>query len=66
MRDLIAGAAPSDAKERDEYLKKQAEAQIAQQDHIRCQSYGKTGSEAYLECRSSLKKQRAEMHDGPR
>jgi outer membrane biogenesis lipoprotein LolB len=44
----------------------QAEAQIAQQDHIRCQSYGKPGSEAYLECRSSLKNQRAEMHDRPR
>ena len=44
----------------------QAEAQIAQQDHIRCQSYGKPGSEAYLECRSSLKNQRAEMHDHPR
>ena len=44
----------------------QAEAQVAQQDHIRCQSYGKTGSEAYLECRFSLKNQRAAMHDRPR
>ena len=44
----------------------QAEAQIAQQDHIRCQSYGTAGSEAYLDCRSSLKNQRAEMHDRPR
>ena len=29
IRDLIAGAAPSDLKDRDEYLKKQAEAQFA-------------------------------------
>lgn len=29
LRDLIAGSAPSDIKERDEYLKKQAEAQVA-------------------------------------
>jgi outer membrane biogenesis lipoprotein LolB len=44
----------------------QADAQIAQQDDIRCQSYGKLGSEAYLECRLSLKNRRAEMHDRPR
>ena len=44
----------------------QAETQIAQQDHIRCQSYGKSGSEAYLECRLSLRKHRAEMHDRSR
>jgi len=29
LRDLIAGSAPSDIKDRDEYLKKQAEAQFA-------------------------------------
>ncbi len=29
FRDLIAGSAPSDLKDRDEYLKKQAEAQVA-------------------------------------
>ena len=29
IRDLIAGSAPSDLKERDDYLKKQAEAQFA-------------------------------------
>ncbi len=29
IRDLIAGSAPSDLKDRDEYLKKQAEAQVA-------------------------------------
>jgi outer membrane biogenesis lipoprotein LolB len=44
----------------------QAEAQIAQQDDIRCQSYGKPGSQAYLECRLSLKNHRAEMHERPR
>jgi len=32
IRDLIAGAAPVDVKERDEYLKKQAEAQVAVQE----------------------------------
>jgi histidyl-tRNA synthetase len=29
IRDLVAGSAPSDLKDRDEYLKKQAEAQFA-------------------------------------
>ena len=29
IRDLIAGSATSDTKDRDEYLKKQAEAQFA-------------------------------------
>ena len=29
LRDLIAGSAPSDIKDRDEYLKKQAQAQFA-------------------------------------
>ena len=29
IRDLIAGSAPSDITDRDEYLKKQAEAQVA-------------------------------------
>ena len=29
IRDLIVGSAPSDIKDRDEYLKKQAEAQFA-------------------------------------
>ena len=44
----------------------QAEMQVAQYDHIRCQSYGTPGSQAYLECRLSLRKHRAEMHDHPR
>ena len=39
----------------------QAAAQIAQQDDARCQSYGKPGSAAYFDCRSSLKSDRAEM-----
>ena len=38
-----------------------AEAQIAQQDHARCLSYGKPGSAAYIDCRSSLKNDRADM-----
>jgi hypothetical protein len=39
----------------------QAEAQIAQQDDIRCRSYGRPGSAAYIDCRTSLKIDRAEM-----
>ena len=39
----------------------EAEAQIAQQDHARCLSYGKPGSAAYIDCRSSLKNDRADM-----
>jgi len=34
----------------------EAEAQIGQQDHARCLSYGKPGSAAYIDCRSSFKK----------
>jgi hypothetical protein len=37
------------------------DAQIAQQDDARCQSYGKPGSAAYIDCRTSLKTDRAEM-----
>ncbi len=39
----------------------EAAAQIAQQDDARCQSYGKPGSAAYIDCRTSLKSDRAEM-----
>ena len=39
----------------------QAAAQVAQQDDARCQSYGKPGSAAYIDCRTSLKSDRAEM-----
>jgi len=39
----------------------QTEAQIEQQDDARCQSYGRAGSAAYLECRTSLKNSRASM-----
>jgi hypothetical protein len=48
----------------DEFAKAAAEAtaQIAQQDDARCQSFGKPGSAAYIDCRSSLKTDRA----GPR
>ena len=41
----------------------QAEAQIAQQDHARCLSYGKPGSAAYIDCRSSLKNDRADHEE---
>jgi len=69
---LLAACAQDNKEQRkaesEEFAKAtaQAEAQIAQQDHIRCQSYGKPGSDAYLECRFSLKNQRAEMQDRPR
>ena len=39
----------------------QAAAQIAQQDDARCQSYGKPGAAAYIDCRTSLKNDRAAM-----
>jgi outer membrane biogenesis lipoprotein LolB len=39
----------------------EADAQIAQQDHARCLNYGKPGSAGYIDCRSSLKNDRAEM-----
>src|SRR5947199_178686 len=32
-----------------------------QQDHARCLSYGKPGSAAYIDCRSSLKNDRVDM-----
>jgi len=66
---LLAGCAQAQRKAETEDFANaaaQAETQIAQQDHIRCQSYGKSGSEAYLECRLSLRKHRAEMHDRSR
>jgi glutathione S-transferase len=49
--------------QREEFAKAaaEAEAQIAQQDHARCLSYGKPGSAAYIDCRSSLKNDRADM-----
>ena len=39
----------------------QAAAQVAQQDDARCQSYGRPGSAAYIDCRTSLKNDRAAM-----
>jgi hypothetical protein len=47
----------------DEFAKAagEAEAQIAQQDDARCQSYGRPGSAAYIDCRTSLKNDRAGM-----
>jgi outer membrane biogenesis lipoprotein LolB len=39
----------------------QTEAQVEQQDDARCQSYGRPGSAAYLDCRTSLKNSRASM-----
>jgi outer membrane biogenesis lipoprotein LolB len=39
----------------------EADAQLAQQDHARCLTYGQPGSAAYIDCRSSLKNDRAFM-----
>ena len=62
---LAACAADEEQRkaQQEEYAKAaaQAEAQIAQQDHARCLSYGKPGSAAYIDCRSSLKNDRADM-----
>jgi outer membrane biogenesis lipoprotein LolB len=64
---LLLGACAQD-KERnkaqaEEFAKAagEAEAQIAEQDDARCRSYGKPGSAAYIDCRTSLKNDRAEM-----
>ena len=45
----------------EEFAKAAAEAagQIAQQDDARCQSYGRPGSAAYIDCRTALKKRGA-------
>ena len=47
----------------EEFAKAAAEAagQIAQQDDARCQSYGRPGSVAYIDCRTALKSSRADM-----
>jgi len=64
---LLLAACAADEEQRkaqqEEYAKAaaEAEAQIAQQDHARCLSYGKPGSAAYIDCRSSLKNDRADM-----
>ena len=39
----------------------EAAAQTAEQDDARCRSYGKPGSAAYIDCRTSLKNDGAEM-----
>ena len=41
IRDLIAGSSPSDLKDRDEYLKKQAEAQFAVKETKLVETVGK-------------------------
>jgi hypothetical protein len=47
----------------EEFAKAAAEAagQIAQQDDARCQSYGRPGSAAYIDCRTALKNARGDM-----
>ena len=63
---LLAACAADEQQrkaQQEEYAKAaaEAEAQIAQQDHARCLSYGKPGSAGYIDCRSSLKNDRADM-----
>ena len=64
---LLLGACAQDKEQNkaqtEEFAKAagEAAAQIAQQDDARCQSYGKPGSAAYIDCRTSLKSDRAEM-----
>jgi Flp pilus assembly protein TadD len=63
---LLAACAADEEQRRaqqEEYAKAaaEAEAQIAQQDHARCLSYGKPGAAAYIDCRSSLKNDRVDM-----
>jgi outer membrane biogenesis lipoprotein LolB len=63
---LLAACAADEGQrkaQQEEYAKAaaEAEAQIAQQDHARRLNYGKPGSAAYIDCRSSLKNDRADM-----
>jgi outer membrane biogenesis lipoprotein LolB len=65
---LLLGACAQQVKEQqkaqaEEFAKaaREAEAQIAEEDDARCRSYGKRGSYAYIDCRTSLKIDRAEM-----
>jgi outer membrane biogenesis lipoprotein LolB len=64
---LLLGASAQDKEQNkaqiEEFAKAagEAAAQIAQQDDARCQSYGKPGSAAYIDCRTSLKNDRSEM-----
>ena len=60
---LAACAADEGQRKLDESVKAvaEAEAQIAQQDDARCKSYGRPGSAAYIDCRTSLKNDRADM-----
>jgi hypothetical protein len=61
--------AACDAESRKEQLKeqlKQAQTEldsIARIDDAKCQSYGKPGSNAYVQCRTSLKNERADMRE---
>jgi hypothetical protein len=64
---LLLGACAQDKEQNkaqaEEFAKaaREAEAQIAEQDDARCRSYGKPGSAAYIDCRTSLKIDRADM-----
>jgi outer membrane biogenesis lipoprotein LolB len=58
-----------DAESRKEQLKEQLKQAQTEQDSMtriddaRCQSYGKPGSNAYVQCLTSLKNERADMRE---
>jgi len=63
---LLAACAADEAQRKaqmDEAAKAaaEAEAQIGQIDHARCQTYGRPGSPAYMDCRTALKNARPDM-----
>jgi hypothetical protein len=64
---LAACAADEEQRkaQREEFAKAatEAEAQIAQQDDARYKSYGRPGSPAYIDCRTSLKNDRKRIPD---
>ena len=64
---LLLGACAQDKEQNkaqtEEFSKAagEAAAQVGEQDDARCRSYGKPGSAAYIDCRTSLKIDRADM-----
>jgi outer membrane biogenesis lipoprotein LolB len=60
---FLLAACAEDQKQRKEAADAiaQAAAEVELQDDARCQSFGKPGSMGYLECRMTLKRDRAAM-----
>jgi len=62
---FVLAACAESKKEQLRQAQIEADAQaaaIAQVDDARCQSYAKPGSDAYVQCRASIKNHRAEMN----